>query len=85
MGFASEWSHEISVTPDGGKANGKVKIQCIVSDGTKSIIQFKPVDKATGYSLETTDGRIFNITSAQSGFYTVEGDYKESDLRLKVK
>lgn len=55
-GFASEWSHEVSVTPDGGLPPSPPVVHGIVEDGDKAIIKIDPVNKATGYEVTVWDG-----------------------------
>ncbi|MEM1135662.1 MAG: glycoside hydrolase family 2 TIM barrel-domain containing protein [Bacteroidota bacterium] len=86
-GFASEWSHEISVMPDGDKPRGSISIKGVLKEGKDYLLLFEPIPKASGYILETTSGKKINIHHAQSGFYTLKGIAPEEieNLTLRLK
>ncbi len=50
--FASNWSEERSVTPDGGQKPAIPVLQGVVRQGGLAVICFEPVQKATGYQLD---------------------------------
>jgi hypothetical protein len=72
-GFASEWTHEIAVTPDGGKPQHQPTVSGTLTKADKSILLFEPVEKAFGYELELDDGKTITIPTAQSRFFSFEG------------
>lgn len=72
-GFASEWSHEIAVQPDGGIAPTPPKVYGAIKNNKGLLLHFQPVKKATGYQLKMKhkeSGKIslVPIHSAQSSY-----------------
>lgn len=55
-GFASEWSHEVSVTPDGDLPPSSPIVRGFFQNGDKTVINIDPVDKAIGYEVTVLDG-----------------------------
>jgi len=72
-GFASEWSHEIKVTPDHGISPAAPKVYGAIKKDDGLLLYFKPVKKSTGYELKLTDKTtgvetIHQIKTAQSEY-----------------
>lgn len=72
-GFASEWSHEIAVTPDHGITPATPKVYGVVKQEDRLMVYFRPVKKSTGYELKLMDKKtgketIYPIPSAQSEY-----------------
>lgn len=86
-GFPSQWTHEIAVTPDGGKATQAPEIRGVISRGDEKIMIYEPVHKATGYILKTPGGTVIEITQAQNRFFTlplpVKGQPEEWSLEAR--
>lgn len=55
-GFASEWSHEVSVTPDGDLPPSSPVIRGFFRDGDKTVINIDTVNKAIGYEVTVLNG-----------------------------
>ena len=50
-GFASDWTHEIAITPDGGQIPDKPNVYGVIRNGQKALIMLEPVSKAIGYKV----------------------------------
>lgn len=50
--YASNWSEERAVTPDGGQRPTPPVLQGVAQQGNEAVVCFDPVPKATGYLLE---------------------------------
>ena len=76
-GFASEWSHEIEVTPDGDLPPQKPVIHGIIRKGSKTFIHLSPVPKVEGYEIKVyKEGRVIQEKSenrAHIEYIMVEG------------
>ncbi len=89
-GFASEWSHEIAVQPDGGLAPQSPLVFGAVGQDKNVLLHFQPVQKATGYEVRMrhkTTGEEFlhPIQTAQSAYAIVETpqDGEQYDLSIR--
>jgi hypothetical protein len=51
-GFASEWSQELSIRPDGGLPPEAPEVKGVVQHGKDVVVCLQPSKKATGYKLE---------------------------------
>lgn len=76
-GFASEWSHEIAVQPDGEIAPPKPKVHGATKQENELLIHFIPVKKSIGYEVEATNKKtgeklILPIQSAQSEYAIIK-------------
>ena len=76
-GFASEWSHEIAIQPDGGIAPMTPKVYGAIKQGKELLLHFQPVKKTIGYQLKMTHKNtgkelFFSIPSAQSEYALIK-------------
>lgn len=82
--FASNWSEERVVTPDGGQRPAPPVLQGIVQQSNEAVVCFNPVPKATGYLLEYRRGNTNtwqqqSIPTVQTGRFILTGlDSKQS-------
>ncbi len=89
-GFASEWTDERAVTPDGGlKPSPPAGIE-MIRQGKSAMVLFEPVEKATGYQLRVEDVqtgfyKILDITSALAGRFHVEELEEEKSYRFSLR
>lgn len=54
-GFASEWTQEHAVTPDGGLKPSQPRVLGVLRRESQALLVFEPVHKATGYVLTVKD------------------------------
>lgn len=87
--YASMWSEEITVTPDGGQLPAIPKTNGVIQKGTAAIILFAPVKKATGYKVQykttaATNWQTITIHAAQINQYYISGlqKNKKHDFRI---
>ena len=50
--YASPWSAEVAIKPDGGQVTETPSINGVVKTGKQALILFTPVAKSTGYILK---------------------------------
>ncbi len=86
--YATGWTEEFSVTPDGGVVAPKPVVQGVIRSGTEAVIVFEPVKKAVSYTLEyrskgAGDWRKININTGELRHIRVAGlQNKIYDFRL---
>ena len=76
-GFASEWSPEIAVQPDGGISPVPPVIYGTIKKDNQLLVHFKPVNKATGYQIKlvhkiTGVEKIIPIAASKSSYALLE-------------
>lgn len=54
--YMSEWSEEISITPDGGLLPKAPVVRGLLRNSTQALVFFTPVKKATGYIIQYRQG-----------------------------
>lgn len=74
----SNWSEERSITPDGRQLPLAPVVQGVLRDGSKAVLCFEPVKKATGYTVQyKADGdskwRSIPVTAAVINHVIVDG------------
>lgn len=89
-GFASEWSHEIAVKPDGGLAPQSPLAYGAVCQNKTILLHFKAVKKATGYEVRmrhkvTGEEFLHPIPTVQSAYAIVKTpeDGQQYDLAIR--
>lgn len=89
-GFASEWSHEMAVQPDGGMAPKAPLAYGFVCQNNKVLLHFQPVKKATGYEVRirhkvTGKENLAVIHSAQSTYAILETPQNIEQYDLSIR
>ncbi|MGB3852120.1 MAG: glycoside hydrolase family 2 TIM barrel-domain containing protein [Tunicatimonas sp.] len=75
-GFASEWTHEVAVTPNGEAAPDKPRVHGVLRQDSVVVINYDPVPMSTGYEVklthqETGQEQLVPIGAAQLFFSSV--------------
>jgi len=75
-GFASEWSHEVAITPDGNLAPEEPQVYGMLQQDSTLILNYRPVPKSTGYQVrlthqETGEEKVVPINAARLFFSSV--------------
>lgn len=89
-GFASEWTGEHSVRPDGGLKPAPPSTVEVIRKGKNAMILFEPVEKATGYQLRVEDidtgfYKDMNLTSVLAGHFYVEDLEEGKSYRFSLR
>ncbi|UZR99162.1 glycoside hydrolase family 2 TIM barrel-domain containing protein [Chondrinema litorale] len=87
-GFASEWSHEVSVMPHAGSAKNETEVLAVLNNGDEHMILFEPVQKSTGYELHLVNGNADKpmiISSSNSPFFYIKSDSINEQSKLTIK
>ena len=76
-GFASEWSHEVKVIPDGGLPPKSPQVKGLIRKGNTAIVIIKPVSKVIGYNIRVeekngSEKRDIYFSSAQIETLSIE-------------
>ena len=76
--YASPWSEELTIKPDGGQVSDSPNLEGIIHKGEQAIVLFSPVKKAIGYVLNfritgETSWKEVMINAAQINQYQLTG------------
>jgi beta-galactosidase len=79
----SDWSAEVSVTPDGGIRPVPPRVLGVVRGPGMAAIRFVPVEKATGYRIRYGD-RVTELNCAAAGVAVIEGLQDSKDYSFTM-
>ena len=95
--YASNWSAERTVTPDGGQRPAVPRMQGVVRQATEAVLCFEPVAKATGYVLQyrlanpsktpdrsSGEWTSVPVSTARSGYFILSGLEKTKPYQFRL-